>query len=403
MTTEEFVVRARDIWGDRYDYNKTVYVRGRDPVEIFCKVSGHGSFLKSPENHLHKTNPQGCPKCSGRGALPPVSQRVVGQEYDYMGMKRVWNGRTLLCEHNKKLPYCKICGGSVYCEHGIYKSRCKECGGSEICEHNNVRHVCKLCWEAGTGGASICEHGVPRSICVECKGGGVCEHNRIRSHCKECWEAGTGGGSYCEHGNIKATCAECGGSQRCEHGNIRSLCIQCGGGGLCVHNIPRTRCRECGGGTFCEHGVKRTHCKVCGGSQICEHGKFRFICEICDPHGHILNRMKVRLRTALTDQNVKKEDRVMDLVGCTVEELHKHLESMFIDGMSWDNVSEWHIDHRRPCASFDLRKEEDRIMCFHYTNLQPMWAKENLSKSDNFDEDSFDWTWDGSKWAEVIR
>ena len=109
--------------------------------------------------------------------------------------------------------------------------------------------------------------------------------------------------------------------------------------------------------------------------------------------------MKVRLRTALTKQNVKKQESLMDLVGCSISELQSHLESMFYDGMNWENITEWHIDHRRPCASFDLTKEGDRIMCFHYTNLQPMWAKENLSKHDKYDEDTFNWTWDGLKWV----
>jgi hypothetical protein len=48
--------------------------------------------------------------------------------------------------------------------------------------------------------------------------------------------------------------------------------------------------------------------------------------------------------------------------------------------MTWANHGEWHIDHIRPLASFDLRKEDHLVLAFHYTNLQPLWAQENLRK-----------------------
>ena len=48
--------------------------------------------------------------------------------------------------------------------------------------------------------------------------------------------------------------------------------------------------------------------------------------------------------------------------------------------MTWDNHGEWHIDHIKPCASFDLTDADQQRECFNYTNLQPLWAKDNLSK-----------------------
>lgn len=75
----------------------------------------------------------------------------------------------------------------------------------------------------------------------------------------------------------------------------------------------------------------------------------------------------------------------MELIGCTVEQLRIHLEDQFLPGMSWENYGEWEVDHRRPCGSFDLREEAQQRECFHYSNLQPMWAPDNASK--------------GAKWA----
>ena len=90
--------------------------------------------------------------------------------------------------------------------------------------------------------------------------------------------------------------------------------------------------------------------------------------------------MRCRLYHALKKDNSYKADKTMKLVGCTPTFLKEYLEAKFKDGITWDNYGEWHVDHIIPCASFDLTKEEEQKKCFHYTNLQPLWAEENLSK-----------------------
>jgi hypothetical protein len=88
------------------------------------------------------------------------------------------------------------------------------------------------------------------------------------------------------------------------------------------------------------------------------------------------------LRHALN--GVNKACTTKRLIGCTTKELRNHLEAQFIDDMSWDNYGYygWHIDHIIPCACFDLSDPEQQRQCFHYTNLQPLWAEDNLRKSD---------------------
>jgi len=68
------------------------------------------------------------------------------------------------------------------------------------------------------------------------------------------------------------------------------------------------------------------------------------------------------------------------MLGCTINELWIHLEKQFKQGMTRQNHGKWHIDHIIPCVSFDLTKPEEQSKCFHYTNLQPLWASENLAK-----------------------
>lgn len=70
-------------------------------------------------------------------------------------------------------------------------------------------------------------------------------------------------------------------------------------------------------------------------------------------------------------------------LGCSVAELRRHIESLFTDGMTWDNwrADGWHIDHKIPLDAFDLTDDEQVRRACHYTNLQPLWARENLLKS----------------------
>tara|TARA_B100001769_G_C21866013_1_gene468795 strand:- start:342 stop:707 length:366 start_codon:yes stop_codon:yes gene_type:complete len=104
----------------------------------------------------------------------------------------------------------------------------------------------------------------------------------------------------------------------------------------------------------------------------------------------------------LKAQNASKNQRTMEYVNCSVAHLHNHIESQFKDsGMNWDNMGRedgeggrgWEVDHRRPCASFDLNDEEQKYMCFHWTNLQPMWGQENNEKSYNYDPETFQYKW----------
>lgn len=96
----------------------------------------------------------------------------------------------------------------------------------------------------------------------------------------------------------------------------------------------------------------------------------------------IRDNISRRIRSAINNGNGYKSKKTLELLGCSIKELKIHLEKQFRDGMSWDNYGMygWHIDHIIPCVSFDLTDLEQQKICFHYSNLQPLWAKENLSK-----------------------
>ena len=93
-------------------------------------------------------------------------------------------------------------------------------------------------------------------------------------------------------------------------------------------------------------------------------------------------KLKLQLshRIYMALKGIAKSKKTKELLGCTIEEFWIHLEKSFKPGMTRKNYGKWHVDHILPCSSFDLTKPEEQAKCFHYTNLQPLWASENLSK-----------------------
>jgi hypothetical protein len=92
--------------------------------------------------------------------------------------------------------------------------------------------------------------------------------------------------------------------------------------------------------------------------------------------------LRHRIYDSIKNNHGTKAYKTQQLIGCTVLELREYLKKQFKEGMTWENYGHktWHIDHIIPCASFDLTDPEQQKKCFHYTNLQPLWASENLSK-----------------------
>jgi len=106
-----------------------------------------------------------------------------------------------------------------------------------------------------------------------------------------------------------------------------------------------------------------------------------------DPDFKMSQNIRRRLRFALKGNS--KAAPTMEIIGCTIEELWLHLESKFEPGMTRENNGKfgWHIDHKKPCCAFDLSDLEQQKICFHYSNLQPLWAKDNLEKGGKYNEE----------------
>ena len=116
-----------------------------------------------------------------------------------------------------------------------------------------------------------------------------------------------------------------------------------------------------------------------------------------DPLYRIKRILRARLRNALKGKN--KSAKTMKLLGCSYSHAQNHLEKQFLPGMTWENHGTWHVDHIMPCNSFDLSDPKQQRQCCHYTNLQPMWGPENMSKGDSI---LYNRTWNGFRWINTI-
>jgi hypothetical protein len=103
-----------------------------------------------------------------------------------------------------------------------------------------------------------------------------------------------------------------------------------------------------------------------------------------DPTFRLACALRGRLMTAMHAFGFIKHKRTLELLGCSVPELRRHLESKWLPGMCWENYGEWHIDHIKPIAAFRLQDRDEQNRCFHWSNLQPLWAMDNFSKSDKW-------------------
>jgi len=102
-----------------------------------------------------------------------------------------------------------------------------------------------------------------------------------------------------------------------------------------------------------------------------------------DPIYKLISNFRTAIYQVLKENNVTKNGHYFDVLKYTPEELISHLESKFIDGMTWDNYGEWHVDHIKPISSFNIIEigDDEFMKCWTLKNLQPLWGVENIKKS----------------------
>ncbi len=91
--------------------------------------------------------------------------------------------------------------------------------------------------------------------------------------------------------------------------------------------------------------------------------------------------IRSRFSQILKSRGVKKSTSVLQLIGCKIDFFIEYIENKFTKNMSWNNygVYGWHLDHIIPCSHFDLSNKDEQRRCFHYSNLQPLWATTEIA------------------------
>jgi hypothetical protein len=97
-----------------------------------------------------------------------------------------------------------------------------------------------------------------------------------------------------------------------------------------------------------------------------------------NPNFKMAGNLRNRIRRAL-EGGYKSGSAVTDL-GCSIVEFREYITAQFAEGMTWENYGQWHLDHRKPLAAFDLTNRGQFLQAAHYTNYQPLWAVDNIRK-----------------------
>jgi hypothetical protein len=218
----------------------------------------------------------------------------------------------------------------------------------------------------------------------------VKERQKIKIQCDECkktlvswWFVQNSDGNfsnickYCQHSDDVYKCIECKAitpykKMLINRGNIQTKCKACDSKGSKKRYSQNRKGRLA---TVKAYAQNNPNYKI---YQKWYHSQ---------PHQRIRGNLHKRIYQVLQKRNTEKSVHTISYLGCSLEFFLAWLEFRFTDGMEFDNYGEWHMDHCKPCNAFDLLQIEEQMKCFHWTNIQPMWGPENISKSDNYSEE----------------
>ena len=363
ITTEDFISRAMIVHGDRYDYSKSIYTSAKEKVTIVCKKHGV-EFYQSPTNHLQ--GKVGCNKCEVKLKRYPIID----------GMKECSKCRELksVDDFHKGARSCKDC--TLIDAKLRYES--KVSSNKTIIDKRSIREGIAKAKSAGK------KHYYSN---VPCRNGHVGKRLVSTNQCCKCLQERKRS-KRMEESALKRKAAlvkrmvaknlglpHYSTGEPCRHGHVSPRlvstrqCIEC------------LRLRE-------SHKTKpsidtRNRINARRRKREARAKRREYQSEV------LFNRPDYRMRVFMRGclkrlMTSKNGSRTEKLLGYSIFTLVSRIEFQFKDEMSWENYGEWHIDHKKPISRFLAQGITEPKIINALSNLQPLWAKDNLSKGDRF-------------------
>lgn len=363
ITTEDFISRAMIVHGDRYDYSKSIYTSAKEKVTIVCKKHGV-EFYQSPTNHLQ--GKVGCNKCEVKLKRYPIID----------GMKECSKCRELksVDYFHKGARRCKDC--TLIDAKLRYES--KVSSNKTIIDKRSIREGIAKAKSAGK------KHYYSN---VPCRNGHVGKRLVSTNQCCKCLQERKRS-QRMEESALKRKAAlvkrivaknlglpHYSTGEPCKHGHVAPRLVST------RQYIECLRLRE-------NHKTKpsidarnRINARRRKREARAKRRKYQSEVLFNRPDYRMRVFMRGCLKRLMTSKNGSRTEK---LLGYSRFALVSRIEFQFKDGMSWENYGEWHIDHKKPISRFLAQGITEPKIINALSNLQPLWAKDNLSKGDRF-------------------
>lgn len=317
LTQTEFVSRAKEIHGDKYDYSNSIYVNSSTKLIVICRK--HGQFLTAPSTHIMGKR-RGCPKCGYDSVRKKMS--YTHEEYIAKAIAKHNNyydySKTLYINSKNKIVVTCLKHGDFITDpsHHLQGIGCFKCGIERSVKDKKLRESDIRKVHGNRFIYDLSNHiNLYKKIRILCP-----EHGWFECSVSVHMRTKSGGCKLCRRAELDAS----------------------------IFKKPER--------------MKKRHAERQASDQIYK----------------LSRRMRSRIRQIFCKMANQKNCKTEDIVGCSWDEFYTHIERQFTKGMCWDRLDEIHIDHIVPLAT--AQTVDDIIRLNHFTNLRPLWAKDNLKK-----------------------
>jgi predicted nucleic acid-binding Zn ribbon protein len=317
-----------------------------EECKIAIKKRAWTKFNKKALLKREKITHKHCVFCSKKFELKSNSQRYCSEKCKWdAGVMKTHLPKEKNCESCKK-SYSPVVANQVYCGEICYQKSVLESRIKKLEERGQIKKKCKKCSKSFfiTGGNNL--------YCSK-----QCNEAFAREKAQE---------YYRENKVLKGPFSE------------EKECIECNMTFIAKNERTLWCSYECKYKTQYRRRKERGELEYDGDYMRKYHKERRDN----DPKFNMIGRIRHRTREAIKRGGFTKRSKTYNMLGCEWETLKEHIEKQFVDGMSWDNMSEWDLDHIYP-LSWCYTIEELEIYS-HYTNLKPLWREDNLKKGNKY-------------------